>query len=78
MERLKKQEYSSLCANNYFWRTYTQKEVDFVEEREGKLFGYEIKWSKDKPVREPKEWRQIYSNAKYKIIHPENYLEFIL
>jgi len=77
-ERLKKQEYSSIYANNYFWRTYTQKEVDFVEEREGKLFGYEFKWGKDKSVKEPKEWRQTYSNAEYKIINPENYLEFIL
>ena len=77
-ERLKKQEYSSIYANNYFWRTYTQKEVDFVEEREGKLFGYEFKWGKDKSVKEPKEWRQTYSNTEYKIINPENYLEFIL
>jgi len=78
MERLKKQEYSSIYANNYFWRTYTQKEVDFVEEREGKLFGYEFKWGKDKPVKEPKEWRGTYSNAEYKIISQENYLDFII
>jgi predicted AAA+ superfamily ATPase len=38
MERLKKQEYLCLHANNYFWRTYSQKEIDFVEEREGKIF----------------------------------------
>lgn len=76
-ERLKKQEYLPIYANNYFWRTYSQKEVDFVEERDGKLFGYEFKWN-DKKIKEPKEWRGTYSNAEYQVITPENYLDFIL
>ena len=54
-ERLKKQSYNRIYANNYFWRTWDQKEIDFVEEREGKLFGYEFKW-KDKTIKPPKEW----------------------
>lgn len=36
-ERLKKQRYTKIFSNNYFWRTYDQKEVDFVEERDGRL-----------------------------------------
>ena len=44
VEMLKKQEYLQIPANNYFWRTYDQKEIDMIQEREGKLFGYEIKW----------------------------------
>lgn len=48
-ERIKKQEYEKLQINNYFWRTYDQKEIDFIEEKEGKLFAYEIKWN-DKKV----------------------------
>lgn len=77
MERLKKQAYTPIFANNYFWRTYDQKEIDFVEERDGKLFGYEIKWG-DKKYKEPKLWKQTYENAEFKIINQENYLEFIL
>jgi len=42
IERLKKQFYTKIWSNNYFWRTYDQKELDWVEEREGKLFGYEL------------------------------------
>ncbi|HDO06209.1 MAG TPA: ATP-binding protein, partial [Bacteroidetes bacterium] len=42
MERIKKQAYTPVYANNFFWRTWSGKEVDFVEEREGKLFGYEF------------------------------------
>ncbi len=76
MERLKKQAYKPIFSNNYFWRTYDQKEIDWVEEREGKLFGYEIKWS-DKKCKEPKLWRETYENAEFKVINQDNYLEFI-
>lgn len=76
IERIKKQSYKNIYANNYFWRTYDQKEIDWVEERNGKLFGYEIKWG-DKRKKEPKLWRQVYKEAKYELINRENYLEFI-
>jgi predicted AAA+ superfamily ATPase len=75
-ERLKKQEYKKIHSNNYFWRTYNQKEVDWVEEREGKLFGYEMKW-KAKKTKPPEDWKATYKNAEYEIINSENYLGFI-
>jgi hypothetical protein len=77
IERLKRQEYLSGTANNYFWRTYTKQELDFVEEREGRLFGYEIKWGKAKP-RKPKEWLSAYPEASFELINRENYLKFII
>ena len=76
MERLKKQEYQRLRSNNYFWRTYDQKEIDWVEEREGKLFGYEFKW--DRIVKPPKLWIQTYPEASFEWINSSNYLSFIL
>ena len=77
MERLKKQSYVSIYTNNYFWRTYDQKEIDWVEERDGKLFGFEFKWG-DKKVKEPKLWKETYDNAEYEVISQNNYLDFIL
>lgn len=77
MERLKKQNYKSIFSNNYFWRTYDQKEIDWVEERDGKLFGYEIKWG-DKKVKEPKIWKETYDNAEFEVINQENYLDFVV
>jgi len=76
MERIKKQEYSGIWANNYFWRTYDKKEIDFVEERGGKLCGYEIKW-KEKKINAPKDWKNSYLNSEFKVISRNNYLEFI-
>lgn len=75
MERLKKQQYQHLWSHNYFWRTYDQKELDWVEEREGKLFGYEFKWGK--PEKAPKLWLETYPQAEFECITPDNYLAFI-
>jgi len=43
IERMKKRFYQKIHSNIYFWRTWQQQEIDLVEERDGKLFGYEIK-----------------------------------
>lgn len=75
-ERIKKQEYRRIFSNNYFWRTYEKKEIDWIEEREGKLFGYEIKWG-DKKINAPRDWSQTYKNSEFHIINKENYMGFI-
>lgn len=77
IERLKKQEYLEIASNNYFWRTYDKQEIDWVEEREGKLFGYEVKW-KNKTVKPPKNWVDAYPKASFETITNENYLDFII
>lgn len=80
IERLKKQEYAHVGSkyNNYFWRTWDKKEIDWVEMREGKLFGYEFKWGKSKPSKSRSTWLGTYPNeAEFEIINQENYLQFI-
>jgi len=76
MERIKMQQYQMIFSNNYFWRTYDQKEVDFVEERDGKLFGYEFKWNPRK-VKIQKEWLATYPNASFEVINKDNFLSWI-
>lgn len=75
-ERIKKQEYTDIRANNYFWRTYDRKEIDFVEERGGILYGYEIKWE-PKQISPPKDWKETYPHSEFLVISQDNYLEFI-
>lgn len=77
VERLKTRLYTNLYANQYFWRTWQQNEIDLVEEREGKLFGFEIKW-KTKLTVMPREWQEAYGKeATWKMITPDNILAFI-
>jgi uncharacterized protein len=78
MERMKLRTYKQIYANTYFWRTYQGQEIDLVEEREGNLFGFEMKWSVKKATPPPKLWGEAYPNAQYEVITPENYQDFIL
>jgi len=77
MEKIKAANIFERPANFYFWRTYDQQEIDLIEEREGKLYGYEIKWSKSK-AKKPADWLNAYSNSQFEIVNNENYQNFIL
>ena len=77
IERIKKQHYQKIYSNNYFWRTWEQQEIDFVEERDGKLFGFEIKWQQEN-VAAPSQWLQTYDNAEFTVINKSNFLDFIM
>jgi predicted AAA+ superfamily ATPase len=77
MERLKMRAYKSMYGDVYFWRMYGGKEIDIIEDREGKLFGYEVTWSTKDKKRPPKEWTATYRNATYAVVTRENYVDFV-
>jgi len=77
MERLKTKHYKRIFSNDYFWRTYDQQEIDLIEERSGKLFAYEFKYS-PKNIKAPKAWQNAYRDSEFMIISKENYLEFLI
>jgi uncharacterized protein len=76
-ERLKTQHYKQIFSNNYFWRTYDQKEVDLVEERDGKLYGFEFKWNAKKN-KSSDAFLKTYDNSTLEIIHKDNFLPFLV
>jgi predicted AAA+ superfamily ATPase len=75
-ERLKYQSYKRISSNNYFWRTYEQQEIDWVEERDGSLFGYEFKWKEDK-FKIPNQWKSAYPGASFELINVNNFNEWL-
>ena len=77
MERLKFQSYNNLHSLNYFWRTYQQQEIDWIEDRGGKLYAFECKWKEDRKVKVPSAWAQAYPESEFQVITPSNYLEWI-
>lgn len=77
IERLKKNSYSKLSTNYYFWRTYDQQEIDLIEENSGQLFGFEFKWKKQNSST-PKLWSNTYINSQYQEINNQNYLDFLI
>jgi len=77
MERLKTKHYKRIFSNDYFWRTYDQQEIDLIEEREGKLYAFEFKYS-PKSVKAPKAWEKAYPNSEFQVISKENFLDFLI
>lgn len=77
-ERIKHNEYSGHWCNRYFWRNHKQKEIDYIEEYDGKLFAYEFKYNPRKTAVVPKDFENAYPNSSFKEITPNNIEEFLL
>lgn len=78
VERIKKQNYQKTPTKNYFWRTYDQQELDWLEERGDQLAGFEFKWSEKKKSKIPTAFGKAYPGASFEVINRQNYLDFIL
>ncbi|QOJ28009.1 MAG: ATP-binding protein [Ignavibacteriales bacterium] len=60
-ERMKANSFAGRKVNSYFWRTYDQKEVDYIEEADGKLTGYEFKYSPDAKIKSAADFKETYN-----------------
>lgn len=77
-ERIKFLENNRVWANRFFWRTSTQQEIDYIEEREGKLFAFEFKWNAKAKFKIPSAFMESYPDSNVKVINQENINEFLL
>lgn len=79
VERLKSNQIHDRFGNSFFWRTYNQKEIDLVEERQGKLVGYEFKYG-DGNIRKATrdEFLENYPGSNLITINRKNFEEFVL
>ena len=78
VERIKKQNYQKIATNNYFWRTYDQQELDWLEDQGNELAGFEFKWNENKKSKIPTAFGKAYPDATFEVINKQNYLDFIL
>lgn len=78
-ERMKRLSYNGSFAQSWFWRTQQQKEIDYIEEEDGQLNAYELKWNKNKnQIKVPSSFASAYPEASFHLITPQNVDEFIL
>jgi len=78
VERLKKANSTGLVSNRYFWRTYDKKEIDYIEERDGVLSGFEFKWNPNRSMKVPHEFLETYPGSSIEQIDRGNYWRFLL
>ncbi len=65
-------------ANFYFWRTYDQREIDLIEERQGTLTAFEFKWKDGKfKGKSAVEFTSAYANSRFQLVTPSLFDEFL-
>ena len=77
-ERMKRNHYRGHYCNSYFWRTTLQQEIDLVEESDGEMTAFEMKWSPAKKTLFSKSFLEAYNVRETVVVTPENYLEYLL
>ncbi|HNE04603.1 MAG TPA: ATP-binding protein [Anaerolineales bacterium] len=79
VERRKSNQFAERSVNAYFWRTYDQKEIDYIEEHAGQLNAYEFKWG-DGEIKSTtrKLFEEAYPDAKMQVINRENFEGFVM
>ncbi len=77
-ERIKYINYNQIFVNQYFWRTTQQQEIDYIEEREGKIFAYEFKWNPNTKVRFSETFLKNYTSVETKVINNRNFHDFLI
>jgi predicted AAA+ superfamily ATPase len=76
-ERMKYNHYRDYYCNRYFWRTSLQQEIDLIEERDGQMTAFEMKWNPAKKVLFSKSFLEAYDVKETVVITPENYLDYL-
>lgn len=77
-ERMKRNHYAGHYCNSYFWRTSLQQEIDLVEEADGAMTAFEMKWNPAKKTLFSKSFLEAYNVKETVVITPDNYLDYLL
>lgn len=81
IERVKKITYESngkILPNQYFWRTYTQAEIDYIEELNEEFLAVEFKYSENKKPKLSIEFSRSYPKHRFLVVNKSNFLDFLV
>lgn len=78
VERMKYHHYSRHFVKNYFWRSFQQQEIDFIEVENGEITTFEMKWNKNKKGNLPITFANAYPVKSSFTVTPDNYTDFLL
>lgn len=78
-ERIKHNHYQQNYCNTFFWRTKSQLEIDYIEEQNGQMTAFEMKWNPKKANASiPESFLNSYDVKETVVITPDNYLDYLL
>lgn len=76
-ERMKYNANNRHLVHSYFRRTYTQQEIDYIEEKDWILYAFECKSNPKSTVKIPPLFQEKYPNSIFTVINPTNIESFV-
>lgn len=76
-ERIKALHYHKIYSNIYFWRTTQKQEIDYIEERNGRLYAFEFKYSAKKNPKLPITFGKNYPETEFSVVNKDNFQPFL-
>jgi len=78
VERLKHVAHSGgVGLGQYFWRSISRQEIDYIETYQGSTLGFEFKWNAQRVFKIPEAFKRLYPNMEIHTVSPKSALHFI-
>lgn len=77
-ECMKRKAYTMDYANSWFWRNTNKQEIDYIEEKDGKIKAFELKWNPRSRASLPLSFRNAYPDAEFTVINRDNIEDLLL
>jgi len=78
VERMKYNANRRRFVNSWFWRTYDQKEVDYIEEEAGKITAVEFKIKSSRKSKMISDFMNAYPETVFQTVSRENIWAFVI
>lgn len=73
---------SGTRPHTWFWRTVSQQEIDYIEERNGTISAWEFKWNSGmgsiKKYKKPQKFFEAYPGSSFTLLTPDVMEDFLL
>jgi uncharacterized protein len=77
-EILKNERNNRSFAKIYFWRSYSQQEIDLIVEKNDHLELFEMKWNPNKKSKVPSGFHKNYTYKQFSIINKDNFIDYLI
>lgn len=77
-ERMKRNNNKRELVKNYFRRTYTQQEIDYIEEKNWHFYAFEFKFNAKTKAKSPQLFSDAYPNSTFALINPQTVMSFLI
>ena len=76
-ERMKRNNNQREMVKTYFRRTYTQQEIDYIEEKDWYFYAFEFKSNPKTKAKVPQLFHDTYANSNFTLTNPATIIDFL-